>query len=385
MNPDDDLERRLMAALDVDPAVTSERWIGLPEWHSKIQWPRMAVLAIQHRVEGLVVDAVATLQAEDLVPPSTWTMLRHRTRLASARTEALITAVERVQGLDSTLFEHLILYKGMTMVGRFRKTHHRMVSDLDAVIHESQMDHAREALGRAGFVEKQGFRGSSFYAEPDRPQIGVDHVMFDLHFEPLPRFDHGPARNGALRDASREPFALAEGVTAVRFGIDESVLIALVYLAEHAASWIHVCLEDDVRLVKALDIELLCADRRMDATRVASLARTWSVLGSAVMGAAWVRMMRGQVPHRLQPILDGRDVDDLLDLIALPDGHVARWTVPAAERAFRSDRPALALGMAPGGRGRLKDWYDPKNLLPTARERVWEITDQANERCGVTR
>lgn len=378
-----DAEGTLIAAVDVTPAVTAERWNRLSQFERprQFEWSRFLALAIQHRVEGLVVDAFTILQAADLLPPSAWTVLKHRSRLARERTDALVAAAQRVEEMDSGFFSGLTLYKGMTMVGRYREQHHRMVSDLDAVVAEHQMPRVRRVLNDAGFVEKQGFRGSAFYAEPHKPQIGVDHVLFDLHFEPLPRFASASAREHIWSDGRREPFSLGGGVDAVRFGVNESLLIALVHLAEHAASWIHVCVEDDVRMIKALDVELLCLEPEVNAARLLYLARTLGVLGSATMGAAWIRVLRGEVPLSLQPLLSGPDVDDLLDLIALPDGQIGSWTVPAAERVFLSDRRALALGMMGGGQTRVRDWYDPAAVLPTVRERVGAIVDRANTRC----
>lgn len=372
--------QRLIATVDADPTRTLELWDGLLDHYLDTDWSEVCSLAIQHRIEGLLVDAIKTADASDIVPPSVWSMLRHRARLAKARLDAILMKIEQVHAVESSFFDQLILYKGITMVGRYLRPDYRMVSDLDSVIREEYMADARQVLTEVGFIERHGFRGSSFYADPDSQQIGVDYVMFDLHLEPLPRFEHGSLRD-TWQDAQQELFTLPDGTNANRFAPDEAALITLVYLAEHAASWIHACMEDDVRLIKVLDIEVLSATATINADRVKDLAVQRGVLGSALLGLSLVRTLRGSVPASLLPLLDGIEVGDLLDLVALPDGTLSHWTLPMLTRMFRTDRAAEALRMAPGGRHRLRDWHDPNGLLQTSRERVWAIGELAYDRC----
>ncbi|MGW0998190.1 nucleotidyltransferase family protein [Streptomyces sp. NPDC002520] len=382
-------ERALIARLSVDHSAAVEACAPLLHRAIDLDWARICLLAVQHRVEGLLMDTLDAVGCTDRTPPSVVSTLRRRAQLAEARTAAILAKAEEVHRRSPGCFDDLVLYKGITLAGRYRSAAHRMVSDLDAVVAEGDFERIRRALLASGFAERQGYRGSSFYAEPASSQIGVDHVMFDLHLEPLPRFrqEHLKGAFWRLPHRSTEVFHLVPDVLeARRYGAAESVLLSLVYLAEHAASWIHACFEDDIRLVKMLDVELLCAQESVSGADVRGLAEEGRVLGATLLGAALLVAVRGAMPASLAPLLgdigDPAGLTDLLDLVALPDGTLARWPMSVDERVFRTDRSGLALGMAPGGRQSRRDWHDPHGLLLTDREQVSAIMELAEGRCA---
>lgn len=378
-------EQSVVAAVGSDPIGTAQAWGMLDGKVLELDWPQICMLVVQHRVEGLFVDALNVSDWYDQVPPSVLSMLRYRARLAEVRVAAIRDKVALVHSQAPDLLQHLVLYKGITMTSLYSGNTHRMVSDLDVVVSEADFPAVRQELIRAGFTERDSVRGSSFYAEPVSPQVGCDYVMFDLHFEPLPRFTRSSVADSVWRTAEVEPFDVIPGrLQAQRFAPNHAVLIALVYLAEHAASWIQTCLEDDIRLIKMIDIELLCRDDRVNAGRIWELAVRAGVAGMAMLGLALLRAIRVGVPPPLLTLVDrSARLDGLCEMIALPDGTLGRWSTPVAERAFRTDRSTTALRMVPGPHQRRRDWHDVHGLPRTDVEAVSAIRALADERCNL--
>jgi hypothetical protein len=375
----DDPERELVSTLKPHRSTMDHARTGLASCALDLDWARLTTLAIQHRVEGLLVDAATAAGFDDQMPPSALSTLRRRAELAEAREGALRTAFERL--LETGLFplDTLVVYKGAALVHLYDEARHRMISDIDLLTVRTALPTLRKAFAASGYRERATPSGPAFVGPPPAVQIGCDFVVFDIHLDPLPRF-HRPRESPAadwLELTAPLQFAGTECKTLIP---GSALLIALVYLGEHAVSWVRACLEDDLRLIKVIDVELLCQSTSIDAASLMRHAQERQLVGACALGLAVVLSTRGALPAPLLPLSKmAETASQLLDYVAIPGGAIAKWLEPFSVRAFATDRSSQALRLMPTGQQHRRMWYDAHLGPNTGAENVMVVTTAAQD------
>jgi Uncharacterised nucleotidyltransferase len=375
-----DPDRAIVERLESTPAKSVSSWSKLATRALEVDWARVSALAIQHRVEGILIEAAELAGFDDQIPPSLLSTLRRRADLAEARQWALSESFRRLAEVELLPVSDLIVYKGMHLVGMYEKPRHRMVSDLDLMVPPEALPAIADGFASAGYRERITPSGPAFIGPSPTPQIGCEFVSFDLHVDPFPRFRRLPTYPMMDWYESSSRFELA-GIPCRTLGADLELLVALVYLGEHAVSWIHACLDDDVRLIKVLDVELLCASAQVDVSAFWRLVENLKLEGSVALGLAVVMAIRRGLPPTLLPLLwTAEAVGDLLDSVALPDGKIGRWSRPFTARVFETDRSMQALKLMAAGRQHRREWHDAEAGPDTGAEDVMAVTNAAAER-----
>ncbi len=181
--PDDPprLVPSLLPAVEVTVERTVARWLGLSARPSRLDWPRLLVGAMQHRVEGLCVDALRALAWDELAPPSVVDTLERRALLAESRFLAHYHALQELRDLDEELVASLVLLNGAALVGDYTSSTHRMVGDVDVYVDTEHAGRLGERARRLGYWEKDGESGPTYYKDVATGVPGAGYVGIDVH------------------------------------------------------------------------------------------------------------------------------------------------------------------------------------------------------------
>jgi hypothetical protein len=373
-------EQRLVAAVSDTAEKTVQRWADLPDACLRLNWAEIGLLAHQHRIEGLLYESLELAGCADQIPTSVVSMLRRRADLAEARYRACCDVLVELHRRAPDLVAEMVFFQGADLVLRYGSPAHRMVGDFDFVVAAERDEELRRVFEELDFWEKPGPHGPMYCGSAIRPQIGAEYVVFDMHVGAPPRADHPRSKRAAPWISAAVPHAIGE-VACRRLPVELAVLESLVHTAERALSWIHACLDDDVRLIRQLDVELLCEQEPVDAQALAGLADHLDLSGELALGLAVHRALRGSLPPPLAGL--GRYADavaDLADAVALPDGRIEEWPVPLDRRAYRTDRGALALAMMPDGARTRAHWFDWRRGLVKGTEDIAAVVGRAAQR-----
>lgn len=373
-------EQLVLAQVQPTPEQTAAAWTVLPGRVLDLNWAEIALLAIQHRVEGIVEEALRLSGCADQVSASVLSTLRRRADLADARYVACYDALVALHRQAPDVVANLVFFKGATLIGLYNAPHHRMLGDFDFIVPEDSYGELRAAFDRLGFWEKPGRNGPTFFGQAANPQIGCEYVVFDVHLQAPAKYNRTEASLDGLWLSSTEPYVLGE-IECRRLDKELEMLELLAHMSEHAGSWIHACLDDDVRLIRLLDVELLCASGGVSGARVGELARRFGLHGEVALGLGLVAAVRGDLPAPLAELREHADAAaDLVDAVALPDGRIETWITPARQRVFLTNRAACALRMMPADRRHRDDWFDWREGLIEGQEDVAAIARQVRDR-----
>lgn len=377
-------EQRIVAQVSTDAEKTVRAWTDLPSGCLDVDWGEVGLLALQHRVEGLLHESLELAGCRDQVPVSVLSLLRRRAELAETRYRACYDVLVELARRAPDLVSEMAFFKGAGMATRYGSPAHRMVGDFDFIVSSEHAGELRALFGELDFWEKPGRNGPTYFGSALKPQIGSEYVVFDVHLDAPPKYNRPEPSRGALWLESAVPDALGE-IACRRLPAELELLELLTHASEHALSWVHVCLDDDVRLIRQLDVELLCEQEPIDPAAVAALADRLGLAGELALGLAIHRSLRGALPAALEHLRDRADaVGDLVDVVALPDGRQELWEVPLHERAYRTDRGALALAMMPEGQRDRSHWFDWRKGLIRGSEDVAAVARLATDRLAAT-
>ena len=382
-------EQLVIAEIQPRPGDTASRWTVLPHRVLELDWAEIALLAVQHRVEGILEEALKIHGCADQVSPSVLSLLRRRADLAEARYIGCYDALVELNRIASAVVAELVFFKGATLTPLYDAPHHRMVGDFDFIVPSGLYPDLRAALGRLGFWEKPGRNGPTFFGEVRNPKSGGEYVAFDVHLDAPPKYNRTDASIQRVWQNATEPHMIGE-VACRRLERDLELLELLIHASEHAARWIHICLkavnerlwviEDDIRLIRLLDVELLCAGGGVKADRVTELSSQLCLEGELALGLAQLAAVRGGLPAPLGELRHLADAAaELVDAVALPDGRIVTWAAPIRQRAFTTDRASRALLMMPPDRRHRDDWFDWRQGLTNGKEDVAEIARRLQE------
>ncbi|MFF9573082.1 nucleotidyltransferase family protein [Streptomyces sp. NPDC014685] len=374
----------LLTGLTTDPDQTAENWRksfgGGIDPFLEIDWAQVCLLALQHRVEGLLAAGLRASGAQEATPVSVLSALGRRSELAEVRYTACYDVLRELERREPGLVHDLVFFKGAHLATLYDSPAQRMVGDFDFIVAGERLEQLRGLFLSLDFWEKPGKNGPTFFGPALDPQLGSTRVVFDVHLDAPPKYNRTGQSTGAVWRSSAERMLLGE-VPCLRLPRELELLEVLVHATEHAGSWLHVCLDDDVRLIRHLDVELLCASGEVDGSRVGELARQLGLTGELAVGLAMQRALRGALPAALEPLTAWADAAaDLVDVIALPEGGTVTWDEPLDSRAFRTDRSTRALAMMPAGSRRRDEWFDWRKGLVRGQEDVAQIAGQASER-----
>lgn len=372
------VEQRVVAGVRATAEDTVEAWTDLPAGCLDVNWGEVGLLAMQHRVEGLLHESLELAGCADQVPVSMLSSLRRRADLAETRYRACYDALLTVAARAPDLVADMVFFKGADLATRYASPAHRMVRDFDLIVSEECADDVRRLFEGLDFWEKPGRNGPTYVGSVKNPQIGSEYVVFDVHVD-RPTGDGETGRSSRWLEAA-VPARIGE-VACRRLPPGFALVELLAHAGEHALSWIQVCLDNDVRLIRHLDVDVLCSTGEIDAAAVADLARRSNVEGQFAVGLAVHRAVRGALPPALVALEGLADaVADIVDTVALPDGRLVEWTVALHERAYRGDRAALALAMMPARARHRGQWFDWRRGLLNGSEDVAGLIRRAARR-----
>jgi hypothetical protein len=374
----EDLARSLVAAVQRTPAATARAWALRADGPGPgLDWAELLLVSLQHRVEGLVHDGLAELGWSERVSPAVLSTLRRRAHLAEARYQANCDAFAELGRAAPEVAASLVAFKGARIAPLYDAPTHRMVGDFDVIVAPADAEALRDALRRLGYWEKPGGNGPTYFRDVPGGAQGTDFVALDVHVGSPLKYNRAGASDGSPWLALSEEHAIGD-VRCRRLPVELELIELLNHAHEHAGSWVRATLEDDVRLIRLLDVELLVAAGGADAGQFRGLVRELGVEAEIALGLWQVSELRGGLPGWLaeeQPAADR--VAELAECYADPSGELRRWPLPLRERAFRSDRAALALALAPEGAQSRGEWFDWRRGLVRGREPVGELAARA--------
>ena len=373
--------RDLVRAVGSDPRRTARTWLtASPDFPAGVDWSELALLALRHRVSGLVVDSLAAAGWLESVPVTVHEQLHHFAGMARSKQLELEAALVELAERHPAEVSRSVLLKGGALYPEYASRTHRWMNDFDLLFSGEDYDRVRDTFADLGYWLKESLNGPTFYREstgPDGPLCMDVHVL-------------GPSKYSRPAEAlspgwltETEPYEVA-GVALRRPKLAWQLVNVVTHVHEHLHSWIHAVGEDDVRSVRFADAELLVDSLGADPAEAGALARELGLEGEWVLGLwAW-KQVRDELPAALDPLLPTLDrLDEVGELTALPRGRFATWPVPLRERAWLTDQLQLALDLEPEHAGRdwgaLQQWYKTSGMLPAERERVEDIAERARQ------
>lgn len=310
----------------------------------EVDWSAVLLGALQHRVEGLCADALVLAGWEDAAPPSVLGLLERRRLAAEARFQAHYLALRELCAADPELAAQLVVVNGAALVRLYAAASHRLLDDVDLLVPPEYAERFAARARAAGFWEKAGPAGPTFFRETTSGAAPPDAgpVVLDVRHA-----------RGAVEPGHLAPLVLGD-VELRRFRGERELVRQARRLQRHAASWVHWTLEDDVRLIHLLDVELLAGaagSANGDAGgpgAVLDHARALDAVASLALGLAVVKAVRGTVPAALEALAPLADVvAPCTRLLALPSGEVVDTGEPLARRALALDKSARARNLVP--------------------------------------
>lgn len=364
-------------AYDVTAIV--DQWTGAQPDPTSIDWGTFLLAALQHRVEGFCLEALRELEWDGVAPPSVLSALDRRASLAEARFQLHYRALQELRDLDPELVQELVLFKGAVLAADYRHVSQRMMGDFDILVPVDRLAELTQRLRQLGYWEKTGRNGPTYFRD-EAGDIGASHVCLDVHVGVPTKYGRNHRSDASTYWIDHaEPYELGD-VACRRVRPSLEVTNLFVHLYEHAASWLHWALEDDLRLIRIIDIERLANRHAVTAEDVRQHADKLGVMPQTALAAAIIQTVRGELPVGLTGMRDlGDRVSDLAELVAMPDGDIVRPQFDLIDRMFRVSKATDALRLLPVEERDRTRWFDWKRGLLKGSEPVDEIVSRAAE------
>jgi hypothetical protein len=378
--------RDMISSITYEPNATGETWLNLStnRFPSEVSWSEFLVLAIQHRVAGIAYDALRVLGWQDRIAATIHNELVYACEATELYHAELCEALQQLADADPASVSRAVLLKGATMYPRYSKAYHRPMSDFDILVSEKDFSRLEPVFDSLGYWKKESLNGPTYYR---KSRNAPGNLCMDVHVLGPSKYHRPDSAITMDWLDSSEPYDHA-GIACRRLRSDFEFINLVTHAHEHLASWLHVTDDDDIRLIRFLDMELFLDTTPLDTQSVWEVALELDLHGEFALGLwAWARI-RGSLPEgitSLAPLVEV--VDEVGELCAIPDGRLAHWEVPVAERAFLIERGSLAFDLLPEGLytpgtpkrwQRWHDWYMHRSTSVTAgRENVELIAERA--------
>jgi hypothetical protein len=374
------LARDLARSVGHDPERTAREWLARsPSVPDQVDWAELLLLALRHRLCGLLVDSLAAAGWLDAIPPTIHEQLHHWAGMARVRQLELEAALRELADRHPAEVGRVVLLKGAAIYGDYRERTHRLMADFDTLFSAEDFARVEPSFAELGYWRKESLNGPTYYRASDGPE---GRMSLDVHVL-------GPSKYYRPEEAlspkwltETEPYEVG-GVALSRPRPVWQLVNVVTHAHEHLHSWIHAVAEDDIRSIRFLDAELLLERHDVDPAQAWALAEELGLQGEYALGLWCWHQVRG-LPERLAgalPLVER--LDEVGELTALPRGRFARWPVPLAERAWLTDRLALALSLEPEHSGPnwggLQEWYRTQGMVAEQRENVEGIAEKARE------
>ena len=118
-------EQRVVAEVSHSPALTVESWTVLPQRCLDLDWSRITFLALQHRVEGLLYDALDLAGIAEQIPATAVSTLARRARLAEARHGSFMEALTELARRAPDQVAGMVFFKGARLMPLYASPRHR--------------------------------------------------------------------------------------------------------------------------------------------------------------------------------------------------------------------------------------------------------------------
>lgn len=341
-----------------------------------VDWAEFLLLCLQHRIEGIAFDALETIGWDEVASPTAVSALRRRAALADARFQANYRALREMAAVAPDLVESLIFIKGAVLTPLYEAATHRMVGDFDTIVASERAPELGRLLRELGYWEKPGKNGPTYFRE-SAAGLTLNYVALDVHIDIPMKYSRSDQALALPWSDLSVPHMIGE-VRCRRPRDELHVVTLLAHLYEHAASWIHAVLEDDLRLIRILDVELLADTKTFDPHLLRTLVEHDGLRTEVILGLCQVRAIRGAVPQIFDfaPQLMAA-VEHWAETLALPDGRLEVWPASLSERAFDAGRATTALKMMTGDGRRRSHWFDWRKGLIRGSEPVARIIELA--------
>ncbi|WP_031513311.1 nucleotidyltransferase family protein [Streptomyces sp. NRRL F-5123] len=369
----------LIILTTADPQRTARSWLeassGFP---ASLDPAEFLLLACQHRLCGLLADALREADWFDRLPITVCERLDQEARLAELRQRELTAALRQLADVRPDIVSRSVLLKGGGLLADYGRPGHRPMNDFDILLGAEDFAELEPHFAELGYWLKVSLNGPTFYRESDSP---TGTLCLDVHVA-------GPSKYFRPEEAlttdwisSAEKHSV-DGIACLRAAPDFEFVNVVTHIHEHLASWYHTVDDDDVRLIRFIDAEVLLARGAVDPEGCWRRAVDLGLQGEFALGLwAW-SAVRGGLPDALAPLAPlAARVAGLGEQCAMPFGRTVRWSVPLRERAFRTDRLELAFDLLGKDEDRRwshwQEWYATRGMLDEDREKVEVFGEEA--------
>lgn len=373
--------RDLARAVGYDPERTAADWLAAsPEFPVEVDWADLLLIALRHRLPGLLLDALKAANWLDMLPVRVYEHLEHFAKTAAWKQRELEVALAELAERHPAEVSRAVLLKGGGTYGLFRSPTHRMMNDFDLLFSGDDYDAVRDTFADLGYWVKESLNGPTYY----RRSAGPDGRMcLDMHVIGPSKYSRSDESLSSGWLTETEPFE-AGGVSIRRSTPAWHLVNVVSHTHEHLHSWTHAVGEDDLNVVWFLDAELIVAERGADPAEAWQVATDLGLLGEYALGLwAW-KQVRGALPAAFaayEPAIEL--LHEVGNTAAMPFGRFGTWPVPLAERAWYPEQLELALSLDPSRKDRhwadLEEWYRTRGMLEAEREHPEEIAARARD------
>ncbi|WUI00408.1 nucleotidyltransferase family protein [Spirillospora sp. NBC_00431] len=326
----------IIKAINHVPETTADNWtrLGRENLLDAIDGEFFRSVTENH-VDVLAYDALHLLGWDMRVSPYLLAFLKRRAALNEAVYEALYEALQDLYKAVPHIVSDAMIPKGALLGPMYPSLRHRRMTDFDLVVRPEHFQELIRVLEDLGYEEEPGGFGRDLVKRLGPLWSWRDRITMHV-------FERNPAQERYLSESVIRDVPFREP-------LPELHLIALLMNAqEHAASYSFASFGSDLQYIRVIDIELLIETHGVDPLDLWKVAGDLDVRPQVALGL-WVQgQLRGSLPpgwEVLEPAT--RAVAPFGELVALPNGEIRRWDVPARERVFHRNRTGLALRMLP--------------------------------------
>jgi hypothetical protein len=324
----------IVKAISHQPEVTARNWVELgPDRVVRAMDGEFFRSLAENHVDALAFDALHLLGWDMRISPYIVAFLKRRVALNEAVFEAHYEALAELSDLVGPIIAEAMIPKGALLAEQYSSLGHRRMTDFDLNVPADLLDELGTTLLGLGYEVEPGGFGKDYVKRIGPLWSWRDRIA--MHVFPRKPVHDGFAVKGKLRDV---PCLLPTP--------ELQLVLLLLNAQEHASSFTFASYGADLQHIRAIDIELVVEHDDVDPLGLWRVITELGVETQAALGMHAQRRLRGELPagwEIFKPVIDA--VDPVADLVAMPDGRIARWPVGGQERVFHPNRTDVAVGL----------------------------------------
>lgn len=194
-----------------------------------IDWEAVFMLAQEHKIDGLLLDAVCQLPQEIAPPDNVMIAWQENAMLTMMRQAMLTDQLHDLLGAFDRAAMQAVVLKGIALKPLYAQPDLRTMSDADLLVAEANIDAARALMEGEGYALVEQEPGVFVYSGPEGLRVELHERLFDkTAYGFLSRLDE--AKMFPMSLASRQP---VYGGEAWVFPPMEHALFMLCHMAKH--------------------------------------------------------------------------------------------------------------------------------------------------------